>query len=603
MTLEEIRKILPTLPEEPGCYQYFDEEGRVIYVGKAKNLRRRVSSYFQKEQHDRKTRLLVRHIHELRYIVVPTEQDALLLENALIKEHQPRYNILLKDDKSYPSIVVKNEPFPRIMVTRQIRRDGSTYFGPYPNTHMAHATVAMLHDLFPLRTCKLDLSLSKIREGKYRECLKYHIKKCKAPCTSKQTPEEYQRLVEDAISLLKGNLSDVIELYREEMIRLSGELRFEEAQVYKERLIYLENYQVKHTVASHHIHNVDVFSFERDEDTAYINYMHVSQGMINRAMTVEYKIHMDESNEELLAMAIVELRERMNSHAREIILPFDTGWQEKGITITIPQRGDKKNLLELSLRNVKQYKVDKYKRSEKLNPDQRLMQLMHDLGQYLPLPKAPMHIECFDNSHIQGADPVAACVVFRKGKPSKKDYRKYHLHSLSSPDDYESMREVTQRHYARYLKEGKPLPDLIIADGGKGQMSAIRDSLDSLGIDIPVAGLAKDDRHRTRELLYGSPPEYISVKHDSPTFRLMEQIQNEVHRFAISFHRDTRSKSQISSTLDGIKGIGPKTKEQLITSFRSVSRLREAGEKAIAQVVGKKKAALVYQFFHPEEIF
>ncbi|MBF1067839.1 MAG: excinuclease ABC subunit C, partial [Porphyromonadaceae bacterium] len=522
MTIEEIRKILPTLPESPGCYKYIGQDGTIIYVGKAKNLRRRVSSYFQRDVHSSKTRLLVRQIRGIEYIVVATEAEALILENSLIKEHQPRYNILLKDDKTYPEVVIRHEPFPRIRVERRPKQDGSLRFGPYPNAGMAHAAVDMVRDLYPIRTCDLDLSPHKIAQGKYKECLQYHIKKCKAPCIGLQTEADYDQNVREITSLLRGNLRDVIDLYRGEMLRLSEELRFEEAQIYKERLQYLENYQVKHTVAPHHIHNVDVFSFDEDDDGAtYVNFMHLTQGMVTQVYTLEYRSLLEgETREELFASAITELRQRFASRAKELILPFDPGWQDDArVTITIPQRGDKKKLLEMSERNVRQYKLDKYKRAERLNPDQRLMQIVTELKDLLRLDQLPLHIECFDNSNIQGADPVAACVVFKRGRPSKKDYRKFNIRSVEGPDDYASMREVVTRRYKRMKDGDEALPDLILADGGKGQVGAIREALLALKLDIPVAGLVKDDRHRTAGLLYGEDLlREIPIRHHSPVF-------------------------------------------------------------------------------------
>lgn len=598
MTLDEIKQILPTIPESPGCYKYYNAEDTVIYVGKAKNLRRRVSSYFQKEHTDGKTRLLVRQIKRLEYLVVATEFEALLLENALIKEHQPKYNILLKDGKTYPEIIIKNEPFPRVSVLRQAPRDGSLRFGPYPSVQMAHATLAMIRDIFPLRTCKLNLSPEQIAKGKYSVCLEYHMKRCKAPCISKQTRSDYDANIKEIIQLLNGDMQAVIDLYQEEMLALANELRFEEAQIYKERLVQLEQYQFKHTVAPHHIHNVDVFSFERDEDCIYVNYLHISQGMVNKAQTIEYKAQVEESDDELLASLILELRRRFDSRAREVILPMNLDWDIPGVSITVPQRGDKKKLLELSERNVKQYKVDKYKQSERLNPDQRMMQTLGELKDLLQLEHLPMHIECFDNSNIQGSDPVAACVVFKRAVPSKKDYRKFHIKSVDGPDDYASMREVAFRRYSRLMSQGEALPDLIIADGGVGQMTALEETLSALNLSIPVAGLAKDGKHQTRELLFGPNRDTVPIKHQSATFRLLEYIQSEVHRFAITFHRDVRSKSQIASRLDYIKGIGPKTKDELMQHFHSLKRLSEASLEELQAIVGRKKALLLYEEFH-----
>ncbi len=598
MTLDEIKQILPTIPESPGCYKYYNAEDTVIYVGKAKNLRRRVSSYFQKEHTDGKTRLLVRQIKRLEYLVVATEFEALLLENALIKEHQPKYNILLKDGKTYPEIIIKNEPFPRVSVLRQAPRDGSLRFGPYPSVQMAHATLAMIRDIFPLRTCKLNLSPEQIAKGKYSVCLEYHMKRCKAPCVSKQTRSDYDANIKEIIQLLNGDMQAVIDLYQEEMLALANELRFEEAQIYKERLVQLEQYQFKHTVAPHHIHNVDVFSFERDDDCIYVNYLHISQGMVNKAQTIEYKAQVEESDDELLASLILELRRRFDSRAREVILPMNLDWDIPGVSITVPQRGDKKKLLELSERNVKQYKVDKYKQSERLNPDQRMMQTLGELKDLLQLEHLPMHIECFDNSNIQGSDPVAACVVFKRAVPSKKDYRKFHIKSVDGPDDYASMREVAFRRYSRLMSQGEALPDLIIADGGVGQMTALEETLSALNLSIPVAGLAKDGKHQTRELLFGPNRDTVPIKHQSATFRLLEYIQSEVHRFAITFHRDVRSKSQIASRLDYIKGIGPKTKDELMQHFHSLKRLSEASLEELQAIVGRKKALLLYEEFH-----
>lgn len=594
MSPSEILHILPTIPESPGCYKYSDASGVIIYVGKAKNLRRRVSSYFHKEHTDAKTRLLVRQIRSLDYIVVDTEYDALLLENALIKEHQPKYNILLKDGKTYPEIIIRREPFPRVAVMRRAPRDGALRFGPYPSVQMAHATLDMIRDIFPLRTCSLDLSPHKIKAGRYKECLQYHIKRCKAPCVGWQTEGDYDTNIREITTLLRGDLAVVIDLYREEMMALANELRFEEAQVYKERLAQLEQYKVRHTVAPHHIHNVDVFSYERDEANIYVNYLHIWQGMVNKAQTLEYKAQLEETDAELFTSIIIELRRRFDSRAKEIILPFMPEWSIPGVQISIPQRGDKKKLLELSERNARQYKVDKYKQGERLNPDQRMAQTLGELKELLSLETLPLHIECFDNSNIQGAHAVAACIVFKKARPSKGDYRKYHIRSVVGADDYASMREVVSRRYARLVAENKPLPDLIIADGGKGQMSSITEALDALGLSIPVAGLSKDTSHRTSELLAPLGGDSIPIKHNSPTFRLLEQIQSEVHRFAIAFHRDLRSKQQVASRLDYIKGVGPETKDKLLRHFGSVKRLTTLTLSELEAVVGRAKAKLIY---------
>ncbi|WP_329904598.1 excinuclease ABC subunit UvrC [Porphyromonas pogonae] len=601
MTLEEIKKILPTIPESPGCYQYFDSNGAIIYVGKAKNLRKRVSTYFQKDHIDVKTRILVRKICDLKYTVVNTEFDALILENSLIKQYQPRYNILLKDGKTYPSIVIKKEPFPRIFVTRDIRDDGSEYFGPYPSAQMAYSTLDMIRELYPLRTCKLNLSPDKIRTSNYKVCLQYHIKKCLGPCEGLQSQADYNKNILEIKQLLRGKLRDVIELYKKEMYRLSEEMEYEMAQIYKERLDYLEKYQSKHTVAPGNIYNVDVFSYESDDSNVYINYMHVYQGLINKAFTVEYKLSIEEEPSEVLATAITELRSRFESDAKEIIVPFAVNWDtEPGVTMTIPLRGDKKKLLDLSSLNVKQYKADKYKQTERLNPEQRSTKILKELQTTIGLIKMPVHIECFDNSNIQGSTPVAACVVFKKAKPSKKDYRKFHVKTVEGANDYDSMREIVQRRYKRLKEDNSSMPDLILADGGKGQMNAIRNTLDTLDLNIPVAGLVKDERHKTDGLLYGNPIQEVFIDHKSELFLFLEYIQSEVHRFAISFHRDIRSKGQVSSKLDYIKGIGPKTKDQLLSTFKSVQRLTKATEEEIIAVAGKAKGQIIYKALHQE---
>ncbi len=601
MTLDEIKKILPTLPESAGCYKYFNREGEIIYVGKAKNLRRRVSSYFHKDHLDRKTRHLVRQIYRIEYVLVDTEFDALILENTLIKEHQPRYNILLKDGKTYPEIIVTREAFPRVFMARQAPRDGSLRFGPYPNVQMAQATLDMIKDIFPIRTCKLDLSKEKVSRGTYKECLQYHIKKCKAPCVSWQDEADYNANIKEIVAMLRGDMQAVVDLYREEMLALSRELRFEEAQIFKQRLDQLEHYQVKHTVAPHHIHNVDVFSFERDQDIIYINYLHISQGMVVKAQTLEYKVQAFDEDRDLFASAVIELRRRFDSRAKEIILPFELDWDfDKGVHVVVPKIGDKKKLLELSERNVKQYKVDKYKQAERLNPDQRMTQILGDLKTCLGLDKLPIHIDCFDNAHIQGSDPVSACVVFKRAVPCKKEYRKYHLKSMKDhvADDYEAMREVVRRRYGRFKEEAKSMPDLILVDGGKGQMNAVQEVLYDLGLAIPLAGMVKDERHRSRELLFGSPAVAIPLKHDGQCFRFLEHIQAEVHRFVISFHRDRRSKTQLSSRLDYIKGIGKKTKEQVLKHFKSSKRIAEATEEELQAVVGTSKARLIFSAYH-----
>lgn len=594
MTPEELSIILPTLPEKPGCYQYLDEDGKIIYVGKAKNLRKRISSYFQKEHTDRKTRVLVRQIRSIKYIVVNTESEALLLENSLIKEYQPRYNVLLKDGKTYPSIVIKKEPFPRILITRDIRKDGSEYFGPYPSVLIAKGMLHLIKEIYPIRSCKLDLREEKIRQGRYRVCLQYHIKKCKAPCTSQQSRTEYENNIAEIRDLLRGNLQRLIRSYREKMLQYSEELRFEDAQECKEKINLLEHYEAKHTVVPRNIDNVDVFSYEKDEHTAYINYMHIEHGSINRVYTLEYKKQIEESKEEVLAAAMTEIRQRFGSTAHEIILPFDTGWNsEEGVTISIPQRGDKRKLLELSEKNVVQYKIDKLKRAEKLNPEQRALRIVHGIQKDLHLDRPPKHIECFDNSNIQGTNPVAACVVFKMGKPSKKDYRRFHVKTVEGPNDFASMKEIIGRRYSRLLDENAPLPDLIVVDGGKGQLSSAYETLDRLGLigKIPIVGLAE----RLEEIFYPKDPIPLILDKNSETLKVIQYLRDEAHRFGITFHRNLRSKGQIHSELDDIKGIGPKTKEELLKHFKSVKRIREAAEEELIQLIGAKKGKLLYE--------
>lgn len=593
-TKERIQTILSALPDSPGCYQYFDERGTIIYVGKAKNLKKRVSSYFNKEHDSNKTRVLVKQIRDIKYIVVDTEEDALLLENNLIKQHRPRYNVLLKDDKTYPSIVVKNEYFPRVFQTRNIVRDGSQYYGPYSSVYTAKVMLQMIKELYPIRTCKYPLTPESIAQGRYKLCLEYHIKRCKAPCEGLQTNEEYLKNISEVKEILKGNISTVAKLLYEEMQSLAAELRFEEAQKVKEKYEVIENYRAKSTVVTPMLTNIDVFSYAENEKSAYINYLHIGNGAIVQAYTFEYRKKLDEAKEELLAMGIIEMRSRFKSTAKEIIAPFEPEMNLEGITITIPQRGDKKKLLELSEMNVKQYKVDKLKQAEKLNPEQRSTRLLKEIQNQLHLDKLPVHIECFDNSNIQGSDAVAACVVFKMGKPSKKDYRKYNIKSVEGPDDYASMREVVYRRYKRLLEEGTPLPDLIITDGGKGQMEVVREVIeDVLQIKIPIAGLAKDKKHRTSEFLFGFPPEPVGLVQKSSLFHLLEQMQNEVHRFAISFHKDKRSKRQTASELDTIKGIGDKTKTVLLREFKSVKRIREATIEELTKIIGESKARLI----------
>ena len=586
--------IVLNLPECPGIYQYLNTEGTIIYVGKAKNLKRRVYSYFSKDHQSAKTRILVTKIADIRYIVVNTEEDALLLENNLIKKYKPRYNVLLKDDKTYPSICVSNDYFPRVYKTRKIVRDGSTYYGPYSHIPSMLAVLELINKLYPLRTCRLALTPENIRQGKFKVCLEYHIKNCKGPCTGLMTHEEYMENIRQIKEILKGNTQAISSLLMKRMQELSEEMRFEEAQKVKEKYMLIENYRSKSEVVSTTLHNIDVFSIETDEDTAYINYLHITNGCINQAFTFEYKVRMNESKEELLQLGIAEMRERYKSQSKEIIIPFEMEMEMNGVTFTVPQRGDKKHLLDLSIMNVKQYKVDRLKQAEKLNPEQRSVRLMKEIQEQLHLDRMPNHIECFDNSNIQGADAVAACVVFKKAKPSKKDYRKYIIRTVTGPDDYASMQEVVRRRYSRILDEQGELPDLILTDGGKGQMEVVREVIeDELKLDIPIVGLAKDNRHRTSEVLYGFPPQTVGIKQGTPLFHLLERIQNEVHRFAISFHRDKRSKSQIASALDHIKGIGEKRKTALLKKFRSVARIRQASVEELAEVIGEAAAKSV----------
>ncbi|WP_279194512.1 excinuclease ABC subunit UvrC [Parabacteroides goldsteinii] len=589
-TEKHIKMILSILPDKPGCYQYFDDKGTIIYVGKAKNLKRRVSSYFNKEHDSNKTRVLVKQIRDIKYIVVNTEEDALLLENNLIKQYRPRYNVMLKDDKTYPSITVKNEYFPRIFQTRNIVKDGSQYYSPYPSVYTAKVMLQMLKELYPLRTCKYPLTPESIAAGKYEVCLEYHIKCCKGPCVGLQSMEEYQQNISEIKEILRGNISQISKHLYEEMQVLAGELKFEEAQKIKEKYEVIENYRAKSTVVTPMLHNIDVFSFAENEKSAYINFMHIGNGAIVQAYTFEYKKRLDETKEELLSLGIVEMRDRFKSTAREIIVPFEMEMELGNVTFTVPQRGDKKKLLELSEMNVKQFKVDRLKQAEKLNPEQRSTRILKEVQDALHLPKLPIHIECFDNSNIQGSDAVAACVVFKMAKPSKKDYRKYIIKTVVGPDDYASMKEVVRRRYQRAVNEGSPLPDLILTDGGKGQMEVVREVIqDELHLDIPIAGLAKDGKHRTSELLFGFPPVTVGMPIQSQMFRFFTQIQDEVHRFAITFHKDKRSKSQTRSELDSINGIGEKTKVLLLRHYKSVKRIREASFDELKELIGEAK--------------
>ena len=591
---EHIRSILQRLPESPGSYQYFDEHGTVIYVGKAKNLKRRVSSYFNREHDSRKTAILVSKINDIHYTVVKTEAEALLLENQLIKQFQPRYNVLLKDGKSYPYIAVTKEYLPRIFKTRHIDRKGAMYFGPYSHIPTINGLLELFKNLYPIRRCHQPMTKDGVENGKYKLCLEFHLKNCLGPCVGKQSHEEYMEYIEAAVRILKGDTSALRKEMLAEMQELASEMKFEEAQMVKRRYDLITEHQEKSQVITATGHNIDVFNIETDERIAYINYLHVVEGAINQAFTFEYKKKLDESNEELLVRGIMDMRDRWGSKAKEIVIPFHVELPLEGIEITVPQRGDKKHLLELSAMNVKQYKLDCLKQQDKLNPEQKAVRLMKEIQDHLQLPSLPYQIECFDNSNISGSDAVAACVVFKKCKPSKADYRKYNIKTVVGPDDYASMQEVVRRRYSRMKEEGTPLPELIITDGGIGQMSVVRAVVEGeLGLNIPIAGLAKDDRHRTHELLYGNPPLTVALKQDSALFRLLTQIQDEVHRFAITFHRDKRSKSQLKSELDSIPGIGPKTKQTLLKAFKSVKRIREANVEELTKVVGEAKAKAI----------
>lgn len=589
--------IVSNLPECPGCYQYLDETGTIIYVGKAKNLKRRVYSYFSKEHDNRKTAILVSKIRDIKYIVVKTEEDALLLENNLIKQWSPRYNILLKDGKTYPSIVVTNEYLPRIFQTRKIDKRLGTYFGPYSHVPTMYLLLELIGKLYPLRRCREVITANSIENGKHKECLEYHIKNCKAPCTKRQSHEEYMEYIAEAKEILKGNTAQLERQMLQRMQEYAAKLQFEEAEAIKQKYILLENYRSKSEVVSNSLHNIDVFNIENNEKVAYINYLHVTNGCITQAFTFEYAKRLDEPDDELLAAGIIEMRQRYHSESKEVIVPFPVEHLGEDLLITVPQKGDKKKLLELSRLNVLQYKKDRISQSDKLNPEQKQVRLMKELQEALHLPTLPMQIECFDNSNISGTDAVAGCVVFKKCRPSKQDYRKYIIKTVSGPDDYASMQEVVRRRYSRMIEEGKPLPDLIITDGGRGQMEVVREVVeDELQLSIPIAGLAKDDKHRTNELLFGFPPQTIAMKTDSPLFRLLTQIQDEVHRYAITFHRDKRSKHQIASILDNVPGIGPKTKTLLLNRFHSVKRIKETEEDELAAVIGVSKAKVLKEF-------
>lgn len=595
-----IKEIVLSLPESPGIYQYLNSKEEIIYVGKAKNLKRRVSSYFNKFHDSPKVRVLVKQIADIKYIVVQTEQDALLLENSLIKKHQPRYNILLKDDKTYPWICVKNEHFPRVFKTRNVVKDGSRYFGPYTYIPAMKTVLELIHNLYSLRTCNLNLSPESIGQKRHKVCLQYHIKKCKGCCEGLQSEEEYNKNISEIKYILKGEIEVIEDYLTKEMMKAAEELRFEDAQIAKEKLDSIAKYRSKSTIVNPALTNIDVFAIEIDDDEAFVNFLKVTNGTISQAYTFEYKIRTDEEKEEILASAVVEMRERFGSKSREIIVPFEIGFDIENVSFTIPQRGDKKKLLELSQQNVKQYKFDRMKQMEKFNPEQRATKLMKEIQNRLRLEELPAHIECFDNSNIQGSDAVAACVVFKMAKPSKKDYRKYIIKTVEGPDDYASMREVVFRRYKRMMDEGEKLPNLIVADGGIGQMEIIRQVVeDELKLNIPIAGLAKDSKHKTREILFGFPPMVIGLDPSDQLFKFFANMQDEVHRFAIKFHREKRSKSQIKSELD-IKGIGPKTKEMLLKKFKSVKRIKELTIEEMADEIGISKANIVYKHFNNE---
>ena len=598
--LARLKSIVLSMPEKPGSYQYYDENHTIIYVGKAKNLKRRVSSYFHKEVDRYKTKVLVSKIFDISYTVVNTEEDALLLENSLIKKYNPRYNVLLKDGKTYPSICVTNEYFPRIFKTRNINKKVGTFFGPYPHVGSMYAVLEVIKKLYKPRTCRFPITKEGVAEGKYKPCLEYHIHNCGAPCINRQSYEEYQENMRQAREILKGNTREVSKYLYDLMMKNAELLRFEIAEEYKKKYQLLDDFEAKSEVVSHTITDVDVFTIVNDDTNknAFINYIHVKNGTINQSFTYEYKRKLEESDEELLITAIPEIRERFHSTSKEIIVPFEMEWKLKDATFFVPQRGDKKHLLELSEMNCKQYKFDRLKQAEKLNPEQKQTRLMKELQSKLKLPKMPYQIECFDNSNISGTDAVAGCIVYKGMKPSRKDYRKYNIKTVEGPDDYASMQEVVRRRYSRMIEEETPLPDLIITDGGKGQMEVVREVIeDELHLEIPIAGLAKDDRHRTNELLYGFPPQTIALPPESELFKVLTQIQDEVHRYAITFHRDKRSKHALHSELDDIKGIGPKAKEALLSKFKSVKKIKEASQEQLSEVLGPHKAEILAKYF------
>jgi len=598
-TIDTLKQQIDSLPEVPGVYQYFNVHDEIIYVGKAKNLKKRVSSYFNKVHEQGKTNVLVKNIASLKYIVVATEEDALLLENNLIKQHQPRYNVLLKDGKTYPSICITNEPFPRVFKTRNIIKNGSLYYGPYSSNWTINSLLEIIHRLYPIRTCRLPLFNDSIQKGKFKVCLQYHIHKCNGPCEAKESIEEYQKHIEQVKKIIDGDGNEISKFLMNQMQKLSSEFKFEEAHLIKQKHELIENYRSKSVISNTILDNTDVFAFEENENSAYINILRISKGSIIQGYTIEYKKRLDEQKEDILAIAIVELREKLKSNSKEIVLPFKIDIDLKGIQFVVPQRGDRKKLLDLAEQNVRQFKLDKLKQTEKLNPDQRAIQLLEAIKEKLALPKLPMQIECFDNSNIQGSDAVAACVVYIKGKPAKKEYRKYSIKTVQGPDDYASMKEVVRRRYSRAINEELTLPDMIVADGGIGQMEVIRQVIeDELKLQIPIAGLAKDGKHRTNEILIGFPPQTVGLKPTDQLFKFFAGMQDEVHRFAITFHRNKRSKNQVASELNNIDGIGEKTKNDLIKQFKSVKRIRNAKIEELAEIIGTNRSSIVYNYFN-----
>ena len=598
-TSETLKNQINSLPEQPGVYQYFNVNDEIIYVGKAKNLKKRVSSYFNKIHDQAKTNVLVKHIISLKYIVVESEEDALLLENNLIKQYQPRYNVLLKDGKTYPSICITNEPFPRVFKTRNIIRNGSLYYGPFSSNYTINSLLEIIHELFPIRTCRLPLYEDSIKNNKFKVCLQYHIHKCNGPCEAKESMEEYRRHIQQVKQIIEGDANEISKMLLQQMQELAANYKFEEAHQLKQKYELIENYKSKSIIANSVVENTDVFAYDENENSAFINILRINKGCIIQGYTIEYKKRINEQKEEILAMAVVELRERLKSNSKEVVLPFKLEFNLKDIVTVIPQRGDRKKLLDLAMQNVRQYKLDKLKQAEKLNPDQRAIQLLNSIKEKLGLQKIPMQIECFDNSNISGTDAVAACVVYIKAKPAKKEYRKYNIKSVQGPDDYASMKEVVRRRYTRMLNENLTLPDLIVADGGIGQMEVIRQVIeDELKLQIPIAGLAKDGKHRTHEVLIGFPPQTVGLKPTDQLFKFFAGMQDEVHRFAITFHRDKRSKTQVASELDNISGIGEKTKNELIKHFKSVKRIKSAEIADLSEVIGTNRASIIYNYFH-----